>query len=304
MKHSYSRKTFLQQMAALSSVLLLPDLSVAPYKPKLSFSTLGCPEWDFQKIISFAAAKGYQGIELRGILKQMDLTRCEEFNSLANRRASLQKMEDNGLHFVNLGSSATLHFPEGNERDKNIEEGKRFIQLAHDLKCPFIRVFPNNFIKDQTKQQTLDLIAKGLIDLAAFAKGSGVSILMETHGDMVREEDIVQLMQSCEHPQIGLVWDFTNMWTITRVSPAQVYPLIRKWIRHTHVKDASLAGDKIQYKFLGKGEVPVKEALLALQQDGYKGYYSFEWEKTWHPELDEPELALADYPLAIKSQFK
>jgi hypothetical protein len=28
---------------------------------------------------------------------------------------------------------------------------------------------------------------------------------------------------------------------------------------------------------------------------GYGGYYSFEWEKVWHPELEEPEVAIADY---------
>jgi hypothetical protein len=40
-----------------------------------------------------------------------------------------------------------------------------------------------------------------------------------------------------------------------------------------------------------------------LYQGGYKGYYSFEWEKLWHPEIAEPELALADYPKKMKTHF-
>jgi len=28
---------------------------------------------------------------------------------------------------------------------------------------------------------------------------------------------------------------------------------------------------------------------------GYKGFYSFEWEKRWHPEIEEPEVAFAQY---------
>ena len=38
------------------------------------------------------------------------------------------------------------------------------------------------------------------------------------------------------------------------------------------------------------------EAIEALEQSGYKGFYSFEWEKLWHPELDDPQIALAQFP--------
>ena len=35
--------------------------------------------------------------------------------------------------------------------------------------------------------------------------------------------------------------------------------------------------------------------IKQLQADGYTGFYSFEWEKRWHPELPEPERALPQY---------
>ena len=53
-----------------------------------------------------------------------------------------------------------------------------------------------------------------------------------------------------------------------------------------------------------QGEVPIFEAIDALQKGGYKGYYSFEWEKLWHPEIAAPEIAIADYPVAMKKHFK
>jgi hypothetical protein len=40
-----------------------------------------------------------------------------------------------------------------------------------------------------------------------------------------------------------------------------------------------------------------------MRRDGYKGYYSFEWEKLWHPEIAEPAIALAHYPGAMKKLF-
>lgn len=272
-------------------------------KPLLAFSTLGCPDWSFQQIIDFAVLHDYSGIELRGIQRELDLTKCNEF-SQQNISATNSMMKEKNLQFVDLGSSTNLHIPDSTERKKNLDEARRFIDLAHQVNCPYIRVFPNNFPKEQDRNATMDLIIKGLLELGDYAKGSNVSVLMETHGDLVKTEDIERVMNSSEHLHVGLVWDVTNMWTITKEPPAQVYEKLKKYIRHTHIKDASVANGKVQYRLLGRGEVPVFEAIDALSKGGYNGYFSFEWEKLWHPEIEAPEIALADYPKAMKEHFK
>lgn len=304
MNHS-SRREFLQHSAVLLATALAGSSFIkGKYSPLLSFSTLGCPDWSFRQIVDFAAEHKYAGLEVRGIQRQLDLSKCNEFSSCQNRADSLKMMGDKGLQFVDLGSSATLHFAEGEERRKNLDEGKRFIDLANDLKCPYIRVFPNNFQKDQEKQFTIELISKGLLELAEHAKGSGVSVLIESHGDFIKTEDLEKLMQLAAHPQVGMIWDIANMWTITKESPALAYGKLKKYIRHTHIKDAKLTDGKIQYTLLGRGDVPIFEAIDILAKNNYKGFYSFEWEKLWHPEIAEPDIALADYPIVIKEHFK
>jgi sugar phosphate isomerase/epimerase len=213
-------------------------------------------------------------------------------------------MKEKNLRFVGLGSSANLHFPEGAEREKNLAEAKRFIDLAKQINCPYIRVFPNVFPKDQDRNATMDLIIKGLVDLGDYAKDRRVSVLMETHGELVKTQDLEKIMLSATHPNVGLVWDVSNMWTVTKEPPAEVYSKLKKFIHHTHIKDANLVDGKIQYTLLGQGQVPVFEAIDALSKGGYRGYYSFEWEKLWHPEIAEPEIALADYPKAMKKHFE
>ena len=135
--HYSSRRRFLQT----SATLLATAIAGSSFNPKkkellLSFSTLGCPDWTFQQIADFAARYEYNGIEVRGVQRQLDLTKCKEFSTAENRAETMKIMKDKKLRFVDLGSSATLHFAAGAERQKNLEEGKRFIDLAQQLGLP------------------------------------------------------------------------------------------------------------------------------------------------------------------------
>jgi len=301
---AYSRKQFLQNSAILLAATMYSSTFASPKnKPLLAFSTLGCPDWSFQQIVDFAAANGYSGLEIRGIKRQMDLTKCDEFSSPERIKATLSLMKEKGLKFVNLGASANMHFHEGPEIEKSITEAKAFIDLAQKINCPFVRVFPNKFPKDRTKDQTIQTVAENLLTLGKYAKERNVTVLLETHGDFSGSDDILKVMKAASHPNIALVWDISNMWTITKESPQEVYKKLKRYIVHTHIKDAKLNGDKLQYSLLGQGDVPIFEAIDILYKDGYKGYYSFEWEKLWHPEIAEPEIALADYPKAMKNHF-
>lgn len=279
------------------------SIKVKDKDPLLSFSTLGCPDWSFDQIISFAGEQGYNGIELRGIQRELDLTRCKEFSSAAAKKQSLERIEDAGLRFVNLGSSCTLHFNKGEERTRNIDEGKRFIDLANDIECPYIRVFPNIFPKEQTKEQTISNISNGLLELGNYAKGSKVKVLLETHGDLLYTADIETLMKAASGDHVGLTWDICNMWSITKEDTAEVYERLQPHIYHTHIKDAKLVDGKLQYTLLGRGEIPILKTIDLLWKNGYNGFYSFEWEKLWHPEIDAPGTALTDYIKVMKEHF-
>jgi sugar phosphate isomerase/epimerase len=300
-----NRREFLQRSGVLMMALMTRDVfNPGKTKPLLSFSTLGCPDWSFKQITDFAVQHGYKAIEVRGIQRQLDLTKCKEFSSPQNIDATLKLMREKGLRFINLGASANLHFAEGAEREKNLEEAKKFIDLAAKINCPYIRVFPDKFPKDQDKDETMRLIAKGLSDLGNYAKNKKVVVLMETHGEVVMMNDIEKIMQLASNSNVGLVWDVAHMWSVKKEPPVNAYQKLKKYIHHTHIKDLKLIDGKEQYTLLGQGEVPIFQAIDVLYKGGYKGYYSFEWEKLWHPEIAEPEIALADYAKLMKQHFK
>ena len=298
------RREFLKRGAVLCTAAISgSSLTKRKYQPLLSFSTLGCPDWSFEKIVSFAAANNYDAIEIRGIQRQLDLTKATPFHAKDKIAASVKLMQDTNLKFANLGSSAALHFTEGAERQKNLDEAKRFIDLAQQLSCPYIRVFPNDFPKDQDKNLTKELIAKGLLELGNYAKNTNVSVLLETHGQVVYAPDLLDIMKASTHQHVGMIWDAYNMWSVTKESPAAVYASLKNYIRHAHIKDAKQVDGKERYVLLGTGDSPIFEAVDIHAKNNYSGYYSFEWEKLWHAEIDEPEMAIADYPKAMQQHF-
>src|SRR5664279_4859030 len=295
MKQYSTRRHFIRTAGLVGIAVATTSFDFKKYTPLLSFSTLGCPDWTFGAILNFAVSNGYNGIEIRGIQRQLDLSKCAEFSSKENILATRKRIEEKNLRIVDLGSSAEMHHADAAERKKNLDGAKSFIQLAQQLNCPYVRVFPNNFPREQERNETIDLIIKGLLELGNYANDYDVTVLMETHGELVQSADIKQIMQSAAHPNVGLVWDVVNMWSVSKEPPAEVYARLKKYIHHTHIKDLKFVDGKEQYVLLGTGVAPIFDAIDILAKDGYQGYYSFEWEKLWHPEIGEPEVAIADY---------
>jgi fatty-acyl-CoA synthase len=79
-------------------------------------------------------------------------------------------------------------------------------------------------------------------------------------------------------------------------TPAEVHANLGSAILLAQVKDARrTAGGEWQLVLLGEGEVPVRDMLGLLQAAGYPPWISVEWEKRWHPEIEEPEVALPQH---------
>jgi sugar phosphate isomerase/epimerase len=79
-------------------------------------------------------------------------------------------------------------------------------------------------------------------------------------------------------------------------TPAEVFANLSPRILLAQVKDARrTAGGEWQLVLLGAGEVPVAEMLGLLRAAGYPHWISAEWEKRWHPGIEEPEVALPQH---------
>jgi sugar phosphate isomerase/epimerase len=292
---SITRRAFLSGVAS-AAVVSPVILRGQPQRGKLplAFSTLGCPKWPWSRILEQAAQMGYSGIELRGIEAEMDLTKRPEFTGTRIAQ-SLKDLEALNLKITDLGASAKMHESDKTVRAAQMDEGRRFIDLAHQLRAPYVRVFGDTIPPGEAKPDVVARVIDGLRMLGAHARGSGVEVIIEAHGDFTDSPTLLEILEGAAMDNVALLWDAHHTFVSGKEAPAKTYDALKRYIRHTHLKDSKPEGKGVRYVLTGAGTVPVRETVGVLARGGYKGFYCLEWEKRWHPEIEEPEVAFPQF---------
>ena len=252
---------------------------------KLAFSTLGCPEWSLKHAVTQAKELGFGAIEIRGIKNNLRADTIEELLP-ENRVSLLQYAQNNGVAFCCFGASASFH--EADQRAENMEEALSAVKLASACRIPYVRVFGNNLVTNNEAGEIAE-IAAHISALCKEAQKYSVEILLEVHGDFNTSDRILRTADGVSCENFGVIWDIMH----SREDPARFWKNTKHLIRHVHIKDC------IQTKLCntGEGALPISSIVRMLENDGYPGFYSLEWEKRWHPELRAPE---AEFPAYVR----
>jgi sugar phosphate isomerase/epimerase len=270
---------------------------------KLAFSTLGCPAWELDRVVAAALEHGYEALELRALGGSLDLLSRPEFqpSEIAHTRAWLR---EKGLSVCCIDTSCRFDSASNAERVEQEEIACRYAGLAAQLGAPLIRVFPDKAPPGESREATRGRIATSLRRVAGRLP-AGVSVALETHGDFAACAATAEIVADAAHPAVGVIWDAANS-TAAGDSPARDFASIAPWALHVHLRDARPREGATLWQpvLAGCGDVPFDAVFDALAARGYDKYVCFEWEKYWHPELEEPEIALPDFAAAAKAQLR
>jgi len=296
------RRSFLASIGAgLGASLAAPRFLRAATRAgryPIAFSTLGCPNWERPAVLEQADRLGYAAIELRGVKGNMDLPNVPELSG-TRLAQSKRELSDRGLVVSDLGASSQMHEKDAAARQKQLDDGRRFIDLAQAMGVKYVRMFGNNIPPGEPREDVFKRVADGFREMADHARPGGVVVLIESHGDFVHSADLADLLTRVNSDAFALLWDAHHTFAAAGETPAETFAKLGKWVRHTHLKDSVPApSGKVEdrhYVLTGKGDVPVKDQVTVLAKGGYKGYYCYEWEKKWHPDIEEPEVAFPHY---------
>lgn len=272
----------------------------------LAFSTLACPGWDLPQILTFARDHGFAAVELRGLQGNMDLPSHAAF--LADRiDETKRQFSSTGVKIACVSSSARMGEENPEKRAKEIADAKRFIDLASTLGAPYVRVFGDGTAVPKGSAPGEELksrVAAGLRELGSYGGGKSVTVILESHDNFTSSATLSEVLEQASSAQVALLWDAHHTFATAGEDPEFTVKRLGKWIRHTHLKDSVQRGDDRKYVLTGRGTVPVKRQIETLRSIGYRGYLCFEWEKVWHPDIEEPEIAIAQYADVVRGYLK
>ena len=261
---------------------------------KLSFSTLGCPQYNIDAIVAMAADNGYDGVELRAVEGTVDLWKLDDLSGggLARTRG---KLRDAGIAVACVGSSASFCVADSARRQAALESAERCIEIAVGLDCPYIRTFGGPIPPLQSYTESIKWSREGYELLCETARKAGITPLLETHDDFSTSAKALDIISGVESRNLGVVWDMLNSYCLGEPL-SDTFEKMKDKIRHVHVKDAvNISESDCDLVLIGEGTAPIADCVGILQRGGYDGFYSFEWEKMWHPEIPDPEVAIPHY---------
>lgn len=268
---------------------------------RLAFSSLACPSWSVQEVADKAAAYGYQGVELR--LIDGETFEPSSFDA-SDRTRIKRRFRDAGQAIIGLGSSIGIASGE----EGLAKQIKGWLELANEWESPLVRVFgraPGGIVDDEAVAGAAGVVEEAL----PAAERLGVAIALETHDTFSRSADVIKVLARVPSPSFGAIWDTHHPHRMGE-TPDEVWNNIGDRLLHVHVKDARLRPEASsspedpkswELVLLGEGEVPCKQIVDLVRANGWDRWLAAEWEKKWHPEIAEPEVALPQHLEVLRS---
>ncbi len=248
---------------------------------KISFSTLGCPDFSWIDIYSMAKDFGFDGIEVRGIGAALNAADAQPFQPRFIDRTKA-KLDMLGLSIPCISTGTSLHQAE--KRGAALREIEAAIVLCQKLGAPFIRILADTDAAPDGEMDDADVI-ETMRALGADAAKAGVTLLIETNGVYADTARLRKVLDQIDSVGVAALWDMHHPYRFFAEQPEDTINNLGSYIRHCHVKDSVMVSGQPEYRLMGEGDLPVPDMLNALKDTGYEGYVSLEWVKRWAPQL-------------------
>lgn len=258
---------------------------------KIAFSTLGCPDFDWPDIYSMAKDIGFDGIEIRGLGKDIFAVAAQPFTE-GQLDKTVKKLAELRLEIPCLSSGCCLKFAD--KADDNHKEIVQYIDLAVKLKTPYIRVLGD--LEPYAEGEVDDeIVLAALRRLIPIAEEKGVTLLVETNGVYADTKRLCDLLNEAASDAVGALWDVHHPYRYAGESAGTTVQNLGAYIKYVHVKDSVIEDGKVSYRMMGEGDLPIDDFMLALHSINYDGYVSLEWVKRWAKDLSDAGIVFPHF---------
>jgi sugar phosphate isomerase/epimerase len=225
-------------------------------------------DYELEPLIKVLESTGFQAVELRADHKH----NVSPALTAPQREALKTRFENSKVRLLSYGTTCEFQSPDDAVRAKNVEEAKRWIDLAHDTGAWGIKVRPNGYPPNVTMAVTHSRIAESLRELGRYGAGKGVEIWMEVHGRGTQDPpNSAAILRETRHDNVGACWN-SNPTDVVNGTVKPSFDLLRPYIRNVHINE------------LANGSYPWRELFTLLKQSRYERYTLCEAQESKEPE--------------------
>ena len=247
-------------------------------------------------MIAIARDNGYSGVEIRFLRGTVDLASLEEFSPKGIGETK-RRFDDAGIEVVGINTGVRMVSLDPAVRAQQMDIGPlqtryRRRRWAQDISgSSAARVPP-----EQDREKTLDA------DRRRPRRDRRYERPQRRH-EPDRDARFLLPLARAFSTSIAAVRATSSAFSGIRFTPIatassgeETWAQLGDRIKLVHVKDAVTATPQgFDFALTGEGTVPVMSFVDLLEREGFDGYVNFEWEKGWHREIAEPEVALPHF---------
>lgn len=255
---------------------------------RLSYTTMATPGRGYRVALELAKRYGYQGVDLRCSDHLGEVTPSTPLDEVRRIGDEAKAM---GLALPGLLCYNTLE-REAPDGWKLFEDNLRHhLHIGQALGVDYIRIFGGRWPAEADKRPDVERMAKVLKKILA-DDASSVGIILQNHNHSLSALEGVGLSEAVNSPRFGLVFSPDHTYIMNDGPVEPLLPKVFPWSREVYVADMHQKDGEWHSIFPGGGVVPFAAVIRYFSSRGYRGFFTFKWEKLWTPELADAEDVL------------
>ena len=256
---------------------------------KYSFLTKGWHNNTFDEFCAIAKDLKFKGIELHNIHNRLFTDKDGAFHDYAAAK-TVRKLFEMKLQIPCIDTICNL--ADASKEEDNIKEIEACIDIASNLKIPYIRIYASE--KEYTEEKNQN-VANIITKVLPLAEEKNVCLLLETSGIYADTSKLRAILESFASDTLGALWDMYSPYFVCDEQPDTTIKNLGAYIKHVHIKDAVKTPDGTEFCLMGEGEAPIEQMMQALRSVNYDGFISLEWDPKWCEELDDMEIIFSQF---------
>lgn len=240
------------------------------------------PIWE---ILDFASRNRFDGVELVADWPQGGYPAASQ----SERVKALRRLYDAyGLRVFSIQLGAAGAFdPDGAAREAWLAEYRDRVQLAHQLGCECVGLWPGGGLRGQTIEEAIERLTSTFHQAGEIAAEFGILACFEIEPVFVfnTADHYLRILQGAKHPNLKGIYDPSHFDQMNGCTGKPEELLARVGVRnigylHFCDTDGTLRdGGTSTHLGCGDGKTDCARALNLLKQEGFRGWIMVdEWE--------------------------